>query len=463
MVRPGECCTRLMNKPVTDYYRCSTQHLNLDVAGPLSPEAGYFKFGEQGLYYGQLSGDKPAAKPNGHLSDLTSQVRAQGGVTYLPFDVSQVADNLRLELYAHGDSPGTLSFNSFLRDGYYLLRPLLPSSVRKRLQKAQLSDWRRLPFPRWPVDRSVDQLFEQILLASLRAQGLMRIPFIWFWPNGSPGCAIVTHDVETSIGRDHCSNVMDLEASYGIRSCFAVVPERRYEVTEEYLNSIRQRGFEIAVHDLNHDGQLFRDRREFLARVEKINGYGEQFGAKGFRAAVLYRNQRWFDALKFSYDMSVPNVGHLEAQRGGCCTVMPYFVGNVLELPVTTVQDYALFNYLNEYSIDLWRQQIELILAQHGLINFIIHPDYITQAVELGVFQSLLDHLARLRERNGLWVTTPGEVDRWWRRRAKMKLTESEDGVRIEGEGSEVARVAYATEDNGRLRFVIERQSCSDH
>ena len=136
---------------------------------------------------------------------------------------------------------------------------------------------------------------------------------------------------------------MDLDDAYGIKSCFGVVSERRYDVTKEYLDSLRNRGFEISVHDLNHDGYLFSERKEFLVRAEKINAYGEEFGAFEFRAAVLYRNQQWFDTLKFSYDMSVPNVCHLEAQRGGCCTVMPYFVGDILVLPVTTTQDYALF------------------------------------------------------------------------------------------------------------------------
>ena len=64
----------------------------------------------------------------------------------------------------------------------------------------------------------------------------------------------------------------------------------------------------------------------------------------------MYREQQWFDAFDFSYDMSVPNVAHLEPQRGGCCTVMPYFVGDLLELPLTTVQDYSLFHILNDYS-----------------------------------------------------------------------------------------------------------------
>jgi hypothetical protein len=444
-----------MNKCVADYYRCQEKHVGEDLAGLLSNEAGYFKFGDQGLYYGQVCGGRPAPTPNGQVRDVASQVRAEGGITFLPFNPTQVADNLRFELYTNGDGRNSFSFSSLLKDSYYLLRPLLPTSFRRRLQKAQLSDWDTLTFPRWPVDRSVDQLFEQILLASLRTQGLERIPFIWFWPDGAPGCAIVTHDVETQVGRDHCSDVMDLEDGYGMQSCFAEVPQRRYEVTEGFLESMRRRGFEIAIHDLNHDGHLFRDRTEFLSRVEQINAYGKQFGAKGFRAAVLYRNQRWFDALKFSYDMSVPNVGHLEAQRGGCCTVMPYFVGDILELPVTTVQDYALFNYLNEYSIDVWKQQIDLILAQHGLMNFIVHPDYITKPLERDVFRSLLSYLAQQRETKGLWITTPGKVDRWWRQRAQMRLVEAGGRVRIEGEGSEVARVAYASEVDGRLQLTV--------
>jgi len=83
-----------------------------------------------------------------------------------------------------------------------------------------------------------------------------------------------------------------------------------------------------------------------MKRVARINAYGKEFGATGFRAGVLYRNQRWFDALDFEYDSSVPNVAHLDPQRGGCCTVMPYFVGKMLELPVTMTQDYTLFHIL---------------------------------------------------------------------------------------------------------------------
>ena len=445
-----------MNKYVTQYFRCPGEYLRFDLAGQLSQENGYFQFGSEGICYGQLARDTPSPTPNGKVCDVIGHATTENGITYLPFDVTQVVDNLRLELYANHSRHDESLLGSILNEIYYTVRPLLPGGVRKSLQKARLSNWEALKFPRWPVDRSVDLLFEQLLRLSLRSQRLDRIPFIWFWPDGASSCAIMTHDVEAKRGRDFSTTVMDLDDAHGIKSSIAVVPELRYEVTTEYLDSIWKRGFEVCVQDLNHDGQLFKDRQEYLVRIEKINAYGKQYGATGFRSAVLYRNQKWFDQLQFSYDMSVPNVAHLEPQRGGCCTVMPYFVGDILELPVTTTQDYALFNYLNEYSIDLWKRQTELIMEQHGLVSFIVHPDYITKSREWTVYKSLLAHLVQLRDEKKLWIPLAGEVDRWWRQRAKMTIVEDQHGVRIEGEGSERARLAYASENDGRLVVTLE-------
>src|SRR4029079_6411202 len=132
---------------------------------------------------------------------------------------------------------------------------------------------------------------------------------------------------------------------------------------------IRQRGFEVNLHDLNHDGRLFAGKDEFDRRVRRIKQYARELGCEGFRAGVMYREQEWFDAFEFAYDMSVPNAAHLEPQRGGCCTVMPYFVGSILELPLTTIQDSSLFHVLAEYSIALWKAQIELIRSMHGFIS----------------------------------------------------------------------------------------------
>jgi hypothetical protein len=440
-----------MTDCVVQYYRCPESYVRLNLRGPVSESSGYFNFGTGTTCYGRCAGHSPASSPEETLHDALTDATIEGGTVCLPFDLKQVVDNLRYELYSQeASSPAETT----MARAYYLVRPLLSVSVRKHIQRWYFRNWDRLLFPHWPVDTTVDQVFEQTMLLSLRAQSVSQIPFVWFWPEGAISCAIMTHDVETAKGVNSCQYLMDMEDSLGIKSSFQIIPERRYKVTDDFLNSIRGRGFEVVVHDLNHDGHLFRERAEFLRRAKKINSHGRRFGASGFRAAVLYRKQEWFDALDFSYDMSVPNVAHLDPQRGGCCTVMPYFVGKILELPVTTTQDYTLFNIVNDYSINLWKKQIDLIMEKHGLINLIVHPDYVGGPRERAAYEVLLGHLADLRKQKGIWITNPGEVARWWRQRTEMKLVKDELGWRVEGAGSERARVAFASQKDGRLSYT---------
>src|SRR5262249_34757470 len=275
-------------------------------------------------------------------------IEVRQGKVHLPFEPAQLIDNLRLERYAPGypDSNRLALFNAVVRRAYYLIRPVLHVSVRKRLQKLHFRTWNNISFPCWPVDCTVDSILEKLLLLALKTNRAEAAPFIWCWPEGMSSAAIMTHDVETRSGRDFCDTLMNIDESFGVRSSFQIVPEARYTVPQSFLEGIRNRGFEVNVHDLNHDGGLFQNKEEFLRRAAKINEYLKEYGACGFRAAVMYRNQEWYDALEAAYDMSVPNSAHLDPQRGGCCTVMPYFIGKMLELPVTTTQDYGLFNIL---------------------------------------------------------------------------------------------------------------------
>jgi hypothetical protein len=447
----------MMNNCLSQYYRCPEDYGQFVPKDPLHAVSGYFSFGKETTCYGACSGRQPAEFPTEALHDASYGVEVKGKVVHLPFDPSEVIDNLRRERYVEdwrNDKP-----LSAMTEMYYLLRPILPVGIRRHLQKVYLHGWERISFPHWPVDTSVDNLLEQLLLLSIRSTEVEHIPFIWFWPERASSCAIMTHDVETAAGRDFCQTLMDIDDSVGVKASFQVIPEERYRVDEEFLSSIRSRGFEIVVHDLNHDGHLYKTRKQFRERAAKINAYGREYRAKGFRAGVLYRKQLWYDALDFEYDMSVPNVAHLDPQRGGCCTVMPYFLGNLLELPVTTTQDYSLFNILNDYSTNLWERQIELIMEKHGLMSFVVHPDYIMSSRECNTYQALLNSLVRLREEKHVWITTPGDVNQWWRQRAGMTLVERGDGWEIEGAGKERARIAYAREEKGRLAVTFQEES----
>jgi hypothetical protein len=449
-----------MNQAFLEYFCCPERYVRFAVKDGLSENSGFFHFGRGVVGYGRYAQHRPANSAGSQLREAWEDVDSASGSVELPFDLSEVIENLRLERYTE-DSDNGNPRNGPIAWAYYAVRPLLPVAIRRHLQRAYLRDWSKIAFPNWPVDHTVDSIVRGSMQLLLRAQRLERIPFIWFWPDGASSGLTMTHDVETAVGRDFCESLMNLNESFGILSSFQIVPEERYAVSEAFLDSIRGRGFEVNVQDLNHDGRLYHDRSEFIRRAKKINEYGRRFEASGFRSAVLYRRQEWFSELDFSYDMSVPSSGHLEPQHGGCCTVMPYFVGKMLELPVTTTQDYSLFNYLRKFSIDLWKQQIDLILEQNGLISFIVHPDYITKDRENGIYKQLLAHLAGLRDRKNVWIALPGEIDQWWRQRSKLKLVSDGGGWRVEGAGSEHARIAYASEKDGKLVFDVQQSSDS--
>jgi peptidoglycan/xylan/chitin deacetylase (PgdA/CDA1 family) len=444
------------SQAIVEYYRCPEELLNFHVADSLKESCGYFRFGPDLVCYGQTSG-YPYPIVNGSLFDASEPVRRHEHISFLPFHLTQVVDNLRYERYVdQAGQPRDLK-SKWIKKVYYLLRPLLPISLRKHLQQFSLRGWETIPFPAWPVDRSVDRLFEKLLRITLQAWRIDRLPFIWFWPEGHTACAIVTHDVEALSGRDFTGRLMDIDDAYGIKASFQVIPEQRYTISQEYLDALRERDFEIGIHGLTHDGRLFWNLEEFLRRAKKINQYAKEFGAQGFRSPVMYRNVDWMKHLRFSYDMSVPNVAHLDPQRGGCCTIMPYFLPDgMLELPLTTIQDYSLFYILEEYSIALWQKQISIILGGHGLMSFNIHPDYVMQNRAQDVYKALLEYLSQLRADYGVWVALPREVNRWWRERSEMRLVSEGGGWRIEGPGSSRARLAYAQLDGDQLVYEID-------
>ncbi len=446
------------SNPFLDYYRCpeifaasaplfeASRQSRSPFSGDALPPDGL-----------SLVGRSPVAV-YGQLRDALADVAVDGGSSGLPLGPNEIIEILRLERYARNSHNGLRRspLEHPFWPAYRLLRPALPTRIRKHLQGWYLRRRHSPSFPSWPVDTTVDDILEELFSRALRAHAVDRIPFIWFWPDGTRSCAIITHDVETLAGRNFCSRLMDLDDSVAIKSSFQIVPEQRYDVPTSFLEDIRSRGFEINVHDINHDGQLFTSWETFLPLAERINAYAREFGAIGFRSGSLYRNPEWFTVLDFAYDMSIPNSARLEPQSGGCCTVLPFFIGEILELPVTTTQDYSLFHILNTYTLDLWKRQIARITDRHGLLSFIVHPDYVIEKRAKATYQALLAYIAQLRSDGVLWTPLPREVNQWWRDRNRMKVVSDGGGWRIEGAGRERARLAYASLVGDQLTFTLD-------
>ena len=215
-------------QPLTDFYRCPNDLINLKRVNQSDWRPGYFYFGPEIVCYG----NSPCGSPLGTLqrdrSDVLEQTRSGKSGLRLPFNLGEVVGNFQRERYrqgTHGKVASGLE-SRWVQKLYYAARPALGVSMRKHLQRLFLRNWAHEAFPQWPVDTTVEQTLERVMLLAMQAGGIDRVPFIWFWPNGANGCITVTHDVETQAGMDSCLALADLDDSFGFKSSFQLVPWR---------------------------------------------------------------------------------------------------------------------------------------------------------------------------------------------------------------------------------------------
>ena len=276
------------------------------------------------------------------------------------------------------------------------------------------------------------------------AAGVQRLPFMNYWPDDYRSAVVFTHDVETAEGVANIERVRKLEEKYKVVSSWNFVPER-YPFDKGVFRTLRDQGCEIGVHGLYHDGKLFSSKKVFEERVPRINSYLRDWNAVGFRSPATHRNPDWMPLIAAEYDSSFPDTDPFEPQAGGCCSIFPFFLGNLVELPITMPQDHTLFEILRHNDIAVWKQKAEWIIQNRGLVLVIIHPDYMLSAKNLGFYERLL---ALLTEQSSLWQVLPMDVAAWWKNRTISNLKNEDGRISIEGPVSERGRVLWAELEN---------------
>ena len=119
---------------------------------------------------------------------------------------------------------------------------------------------------------------------------------------------------------------MELEMELGFRSSFNFIPEGNYRVPPALRDDLTRNGFEVGVHDLRHDGRLFRSVAEFQSRAMRINQYLRDWNAVGFRSGFMLHNLDWLHDLEIEYDMSTFDTDPFEPQPDGRNTIFPFWV-----------------------------------------------------------------------------------------------------------------------------------------
>ncbi|MDP1989720.1 MAG: hypothetical protein Q8K00_01755, partial [Syntrophales bacterium] len=123
------------------------------------------------------------------------------------------------------------------------------------------------------------------------------------WPDGKKFALILTHDVETKEGLNKCNRLVEIEERLGFRSSFNFVPGD-YVVSKAIRQYLTDRGFEVAVHGLHHDGNPFRSESHFKMQAVEINRYLKEWNSVGFRSPSMYHDFKLLHHLNIEYDAS---------------------------------------------------------------------------------------------------------------------------------------------------------------
>ena len=352
---------------------------------------------------------------------------------------------------------------------YYELKPFIPQSLRTAIRRRVVSELRDRIGSVWPI-----------------APGSERSPEGWpGWPGQKKFALVLTHDVESAAGLRKCRRLMELEAEMGFRSSFNFVPEGDYRVPEKLRKELAQNGFEVGIHDLKHDGRLYRSRREFSRRAERINRYLAEWGAVGFRSAFMLRELDWLHELNIRYDASTFDTDPFEPQPEGYHTIFPLWIpcsvpsnrkldssplssqhstinssrSGYVELPYTLPQDSTLFVLLREETPSIWLRKLDWIAERGGMALVLTHPDYMSLEgsrrtpgeYPIELYRQLLEYI-RDKYAGAYWFALPREMAAYAEKTMSQSVTALAPDCR-QNVGSNGAKEEYPVADNKwRLR-----------
>jgi hypothetical protein len=319
---------------------------------------------------------------------------------------------------------------------YYRIKPIVPLALRFSVRRWFALRKREREKGIWPI-----------------SPGSERPPENWpGWPDGKQFALVLTHDVEGQSGLDKCRRLMNLEKTLGFRSSFNLIPEGGYQVPAQLRGELVRDGFEVGVHDLHHDGKLYRTREDFSRNAARINKYLREWGAAGFRSGFMLHNLNWLHGLDIEYDASTFDTDPFEPQPDHRNTIFPFWMdvpngssGNgYVELPYTLPQDSTLFLLFREKTPQIWFQKLDWVAQHGGMVLLDTHPDYISfenrkssREYPAEFYKEFLEYV-RQKYQDKFWHATPREVANYVRSNIQSGGTRHFAGAGNKGAGAKV-------------------------
>lgn len=317
---------------------------------------------------------------------------------------------------------------AFNKRPYYTYLPfhyhLVPGKIRLIIAKlmvfASKTRTSDNSYPAWPLDPSLDTI-RQIYLNTLRLidKEIKPVPF---WPGNKKYVLMLTHDIDTEEGFRNIYRFAELEEEYNFRSCWYVVG-KHYKLDFSLLNLLLKKGFEIGLHGDNHDNKLaFLAVSKMEERFKECLPLIDKLDMRGFRSPSLLRTSRLMEKVSafFLYDSSIPDTANFPSSGNGCGTVFPFFVNNLIELPVTIPPEGTLLSrgFTPEGILNMWLEKLSWIKKVGGVAVLITHPEpqLSGNKAMLEIYRQFLRELSTDKE---AWLALPWQVANHWRERAK--------------------------------------------
>jgi hypothetical protein len=295
---------------------------------------------------------------------------------------------------------------------FYLLKPLIPRTLQIFLRRALVRHQAERCKDIWPIDERAGNA-----------------PAGWAgWPESKRFAFVLTHDVDTARGHDRVLALADVEEKLGLRSSFNFVP-LRYSVSDTVLTTLKERGFEVGVHGLYHDGKYYDSKSVFLERACKINQYLAKWGCSGYRAPCMQNKLDWFHELNIEYDASTFDTDPFEPKPLGAGTIFPFIVtcreteDKYVELPYTLAQDFTLFVLMGQRNTDIWKRKLDWLVRRGGMALINTHPDYMrfdgaacgNEEYPVRYYEQFLRHV-QATHGGQYWHVLPRDLARFWMR-----------------------------------------------
>ena len=326
---------------------------------------------------------------------------------------------------------------------YYRSKPFIPWRVRIGLRRLRADHKRASSTNVWPIDERAGAT-----------------PSNWpGWPDGKRFALVLTHDVEGEKGLSRVKQLINVELKHGFKSSFYFVPNGGYDVSDALRRMLDEAGFEVGVHGLEHDGQLYRSKAKFARDAANIRVYLERWNACGFRSPLMQHELGWLHALGAEYDASTFDTDPFEPQCDGVGNIFPFWVpgpdGNgYVELPYTLIQDFNLFKVLRERDINIWKRKVDWIAEHGGMVLVDTHPDYMCldgrekrDEYPVSFYEDLLRYV-RDKHDGSYWSALPREVARYYRERVPLPLRNTR---------KKICMLAYTVyESDNRVRRYAE-------